>query len=145
MGSERRDSSASSTSGSRSFFSKSFTGRSVSGETSKDSKGPLGLNTLYEPLSASDVIDLVFVHGLRGGSQSTWAKSNDATLFWPKEWLPTDESFRNTRIHSFGYDSNWEKGSTLRIQDFSRALLGAIADCPTIPRGTNVGLVFCHG
>lgn len=103
----------------------------------KDSKGPLGLGTLSEPLGPA-IADLVFVHGLGGGSRSTWTKSTDESLFWPQEWLPVDGGFRDVRIHSFGYNSNWEKESTLNIHDFARALLGSLQDCPTIPRDSKV-------
>lgn len=121
----------------RSIFSLS-TKRTHSDDDNNDSQNPLGLNTWYDPVSDLDVADLIFVHGLRGGSRKTWTKSNDATLFWPKEWLPREKSFQRTRIHTFGYDSNWQKGSTLRVLDFSRALLGAISDSPSIPRDTKV-------
>lgn len=121
----------------RSFFSS--TTKSTTGDDSiEQGIGPLGLTTLYEPTSEFDIADLVFVHGLRGGSRKTWTKSNDASLFWPQTWLPQDEAFKRTRIHTFGYDSNWQKGSTLRILDFSRALLGAVSASSSIPRSTTV-------
>lgn len=107
------------------------------GGTYKDIKGPLGLNTLFEPTQPA-IADLVFVHGLGGGSQSTWTKSNDPSLYWPKQWLPQDNAFRDVRIHSFGYNANWDKGSTLNIYDFAKSFLGSIQDCPRIPRGSTV-------
>ncbi|KAJ5519087.1 hypothetical protein N7453_001509 [Penicillium expansum] len=88
------------------------------------------------PLWGSANADLIFVHGLGGGSRSTWTKSGDPSLYWPKEWLPNDDAFQNVRIHSFGYDSNWDKESILGIHDFANALLGSIFDCPRIPRDT---------
>ena len=57
-------------------------------------------------------------------------------------WLPEDESFRGARIHSFGYDSNWDKESTLNIHDFAKALLGSIQDCPSIPVGSIVSVIL---
>ena len=83
--------------------------------SSDDAKGSFGLNTLYTPSSASAVADLIFVHGLGGGSRSTWTKSGDPALYWPKEWLPYDEAVQDVRIHSFGYDSNLDRGSILGI------------------------------
>jgi hypothetical protein len=124
----------------RSFFSLGSK-RTRSDEPAAHQQDPLGLTTLYEPAPEADVADLIFVHGLRGGSYKTWTKSNNASLFWPKEWLPQDEAFERSRIHSFGYDSNWGKGSTLRILDFSRALLGAMIDCPSIPHDSKVSIV----
>lgn len=100
-------------------------------------KGALGLTTLYDPGSAS-VSDLVFVHGLNGGSQSTWCRSRDDSLFWPKQWLPKDESFRDVRIHTFGYSSGLGRESVLNVHDFATSLLVAIQDAPSIPHGERV-------
>ena len=113
-----------------------------SNELSSVDKGPFGLTTLFEPLQSA-AADMVFVHGLGGGSRSTWTKSRDSSLFWPKEWLPRDDGFKDVRVHSFGYNSNWINESTLNIHDFAKSLLGSIQDCPAIPRGSNVR-VFCY-
>jgi hypothetical protein len=103
-----------------------------------DQYGPLGLNTLFDP-SKPAIADLVFVHGLGGGSKKTWMKGNNPSSFWPQEWLPKDDSFQNVRIHSFGYNSNWRnKENILTIQDFAKALLADIQNCPRIPRGSHV-------
>jgi hypothetical protein len=103
----------------------------------KDQYGPLGLVTLFDP-SKPAVADLVFVHGLGGGSQKTWMKGNNPSSYWPQQWLPKDGSFQNVRIHSFGYSSNWTKENTLTINDFAKALLVSIQDSPRIPRGSHV-------
>ena len=126
-----------SSSPSRSFLSRSLAKREGGDEAGAESKGPFGLTTLYVP-SGSAIVDLIFVHGLGGGSQSTWMKSGDPSLYWPQEWLPCDPGFRDVRIHSFGYDSNWTKESTLNLHDFAKSLLGSIQDCPLIPRVSNV-------
>ncbi|KAM0804114.1 hypothetical protein BDR22DRAFT_800435 [Usnea florida] len=127
---------------SRSMFTRPFTKRNdVDAPDAQYPKGPLGLTTLYEP-SGPAIADLVFVHGLGGGSRSTWTHSSDTSLFWPQEWLPTDAGFRHVRIHSFGYNSNWKKESVLNIHDFSKALLGSLSDCPTIPRDSTTPIVF---
>ena len=128
----------------RSFFSRALTRRETGTDSAEDGKGPLGLNTLYQP-SCSAVVDLIFVHGLGGGSRSTWTKSGDPTLYWPKTWLPNDNGFRDVRTHSFGYNSNWEKESSLNIHDFAKSLLGSIQDCPLIPRDSNVSTLFPFG
>lgn len=104
-------------------------------EPRRDSKGPLGLTTLYDPPGDSVVADLIFVHGLNGGSESTWSKDNEPSLFWPQEWLPKDEAFRDVRIHSFGYASGISRDSILGLRDFAKSLLGAIKDCPAMDRG----------
>lgn len=125
----------------RSLFGKVFT-RSGTNRSSAtgDIKGPFGLNTLFCPTEDA-VADLVFVHGLGGGSRSTWTKSANPELYWPQTWLPEDESFRGARIHSFGYDSNWDKESILNIHDFAKAFLGSIQDCPSIPVGSTVSVI----
>ncbi|KAI1328234.1 hypothetical protein F5Y16DRAFT_409897 [Xylariaceae sp. FL0255] len=73
---------------------------------SEDTWGPYGLNLLYEPPGA--LIDLVFVHGLRGGSIKTWCKDEDPRYFWPQNWLPREPDLSNARTpilligHSMG-------------------------------------------
>lgn len=74
----------------------------------EDLRGPLGLRLIRA--SPEPLIELIFVHGLRGGSVKTWRKGEDHRLFWPKFFLPMDPDFRNANIYSFGYDSDW--GST---------------------------------
>src|SRR5271155_3924291 len=96
--------------------------RSRGVETDDEIRGPIGLNLLYEP--AEPIVDLIFVHGLGGGSRKTWSKSPGVDSFWPQEWLPRDVEFKHTRVHSFGYNSNWmEKGqSVLNMIDFAKSL-----------------------
>ncbi|KAK3321830.1 hypothetical protein B0H66DRAFT_619055 [Apodospora peruviana] len=88
-----------------------------------DPRGPDGLNLLSEPSEAH--VDLVFVHGLRGGSRKTWSYSEDPSHYWPKEWLPAEPGFKNVRIHSYGYNSDWaaKKGNVLDVYDFGKSLL----------------------
>ncbi|KAL3419495.1 hypothetical protein PVAG01_09717 [Phlyctema vagabunda] len=125
----------------RSFLSRILTRRPNRKAPVQDEKGPFGLNTLSVP--AQDVIaDLIFVHGLGGGSRSTWTKGNDPLLYWPEKWLPKDDGFRDVRIHSFGYDSNWGKESVLNIHDFAKSLLSCVQDCPLIPKGASTPIVF---
>ncbi len=125
----------------RSFLSRRLTKGHTGGDAATDSKGPLGLITLYQAQD-SVVADLIFVHGLGGGSRSTWTKSDDPSLYWIKEWLPNDPGFQDVRIHSFGYNSNWDRESILNLHDFAKSLLGSIQDCPTIPRSSNVSTHF---
>jgi len=55
---------------SSSFFSRAATYRSRNGDgNSGTGKGPLGLTTLYSPLERKAIADLVFIHGLDGGSK----------------------------------------------------------------------------
>lgn len=50
----------------------------------KAGKGPIGLTTVYEP-DGPCFVDVVFVHGLNGGSFSTWTCNGDISLFLPQE------------------------------------------------------------
>lgn len=95
-----------------------------------DSKGPLGLNLLHSPLEP--LIDFIFVHGLGGGSRKTWSKTSSVTHYWPQEWLPKDPAFKNVRVHSFGYNSDWVKGkdNCLNIHHFGKSLLGEMSTSP---------------
>lgn len=44
---------------------------------------------------------IVFLHGLRGNREKTWAKNG---VVWPKDLLPND--IPASRIFLFGYDTN---------------------------------------
>jgi hypothetical protein len=116
------------TASSGSFFSRSFTRRDT---VENGVKGPIGLTTLHDP-GVATILDLVFVHGLNGGSQSTWTRNGNPSLFWIREWLPNDAAFRNVRIHTFGYASGLSRESVLHIPDFARSLLGSLHDAPSI-------------
>lgn len=126
---------------SRSLISRTLSKRATTGETGADTKGLHGLTTLYQP-SSVPAAELVFVHGLGGGSRSTWMKSGDPSTYWPQEWLPRDPGFTDVIIRTFGYNSDWTKESTLNLHDFSKSLLGALQDCPLTPNDCKV--CFSH-
>jgi hypothetical protein len=89
-----------------------------------NSFGPYGLTLLHTPLEP--LIDVVFVHGLRGGSVKTWRKLDDDQNFWPQAWLPHEPDLQNIRVHTFGYNSDWgeRRGSSMNIHDFERTYWG---------------------
>ncbi|KUI54142.1 Vegetative incompatibility protein HET-E-1 [Cytospora mali] len=121
----------------RSLLSRTLTRRAQEPDDgSNDPKGPLGLTTVHDPGPDRVVVaDIIFVHGLNGGSQSTWSKSNKPSHFWPKAWLSADNAFReDVRIHSFGYSSGLGRESVLNIRDFAKSLLAAVEDSPVINR-----------
>ncbi|OBT61062.1 hypothetical protein VE03_09488, partial [Pseudogymnoascus sp. 23342-1-I1] len=72
------------------------------GEQKPPTKDPLGLKVLYRPLGEHKV-DIVFVHGLNGGSQKTWSKDHNLDNFWPLKWLPSEAGINEARISTFGY------------------------------------------
>lgn len=106
-------------------------------DTPENAIGSLGLVLLHEP--PEPAVDFIFVHGLRGGSTKTWSKSSDPYHFWPKAWLPKDTDFRNVRIHSFGYNSDWAdvKHSVLGVYDFGKSLLAEIRNSPVMGKHSN--------
>lgn len=115
--------------------STSFSGDTeVSDQSDSDhdsSKGPIGLNLLYS--GQGPLVDLVFVHGLGGGSRRTWTSLDRPANFWPKEWLSRDPDFDQARAHSFGYEADWrKKGSVLDIHDFARSLISSLQNSPEI-------------
>ena len=72
------------------------------------------------------------MHGLGGGSRKTWSRTSLVTHYWPQEWLPKDPAFKNVRVHSFGYDTDWAKGkdNCLNIHHIGKSLLGEISTSP---------------
>ncbi|EQB52916.1 hypothetical protein CGLO_07427 [Colletotrichum gloeosporioides Cg-14] len=79
---------------------------------SSGTRDRLGLTELYP--GANDVSgdrienDIVFVHGLRGRSHSTWTAENEArqSVMWPEQLLPDDLDCTRSRIMTYGYDAN---------------------------------------
>jgi hypothetical protein len=139
---QRTNSAASSA---RSFLTRTLTRRGTDRDDSSTPKGPLGLTTLYQPDPVrSAVADLVFVHGLNGGSRSTWSKGNMPSHFWPQEWLPKDSAFEDVRIHTFGYPAALSRESSLNVYDFARSLLAAVKDSPTMNQGDKVRACVFH-
>lgn len=88
------------------------------------------MNLLYAP--SEPLFDFVFVHGLGGGSRKTWSKTSSIGHYWPGEWLPKDPAFKNVRIHSYGYGSDWVRGndSCLNIHHIGKSLLGELSTSP---------------
>lgn len=88
-------------------------------------------------------MDLIFVHGLGGGSRKTWSKTSSLGHFWPQEWLGSDPVFGNIRVHSFGYNSEWVKSdeNCLNLHHFGKSLLGEISTSPVL-RNSNTAIVF---
>jgi hypothetical protein len=121
-----------------SFLTRTFGSGRQQTSDKETNRGPLGLRPLFcapEPL-----IDLVFVHGLRGGSIKTWRFEEDQQLYWPRYWLPTEPEFANVSIHSFGYESDWSslKPSILDVNDFGRSLYEELLNSPLFRRNSNV-------
>lgn len=111
---------------------------------SDEFKGPLGLTLLHDP--GDPLVDLVFVHGLGGGSRMSWCRSTDPYHYWPKEWLPFEPDFKRTRIHTFGYNADWHstKGHLWDITHFGRLLLTSLHDSPALRRDRTQIILVGH-
>ncbi|KAI6351616.1 hypothetical protein MCOR25_009820 [Pyricularia grisea] len=109
-----------------------------------DPKGPLGLTVLFTPEEPR--FDLIFVHGLGGGSRKTWSKTSQRDHFWPQEWLPKDPSFRHVRIQTFGYDSDYLKGGDdfLNVHHFGKSFLAALSTSPCLLQSTSPIVIVAH-
>ncbi|KAL1353829.1 uncharacterized protein [Arachis hypogaea] len=126
-------------------------------DSSEDiSKATSAKNSSKRKLDANTpAIDVVFVHGLRGGPYKTWRISEDKSstmhtlvekideeagklgTFWPSEWLSSD--FAEARMFSLKYKTNltqWS-GASLPLQEVSSMLLeklvaAGIGDRPVV-------------
>ncbi|PTB81557.1 hypothetical protein M440DRAFT_1459692 [Trichoderma longibrachiatum ATCC 18648] len=111
----------------------------------KKSKGSLGLSTLYEPPDGVVIAEMIFIHGLGGGSIKTWCDSSGPAppSCWPRDWLPADAEFEHVRIHTFGYEADWRERtpSILSVHDFAQSLLGEMMNHQLIKR-SDAGIVL---
>jgi len=130
----------------RSLLSRTFTlGGSSAQDGDSGPKGPPGPTTLHVPSGRDPAVaDIIFVHRLNGGSQSTWTKGGSASNFWPREWLPRDTAFQDVRIHSFGYPKALSRKSILNVADFARSLLAAVKESPVKTLGNQPRIIFSH-
>lgn len=128
-------------------FTSSWARKNTDSDDEKAAKGPLGLRLLHS--SPEPLIDLIFVHGLRGGSIKTWRKGDDPRHFWPQLWLPVESELHHANIHSFGYDADWAstKSSILGVHDFGQSLLEEMRNSPYLrDNGSvrlNVSIIGC--
>jgi hypothetical protein len=123
------------------LISRSFRFSKKENDAAPAPKNRLGLITLHVPVSeTAPVADVVFVHGLNGGSFSTWTKDSNPGCYWPQQWLPEEDGFEDVRIHSFGYPAAATRDSVLNVRDISRSLLAAVHDSPLMSKGEQVCL-----
>ncbi|KAH8901294.1 hypothetical protein GQ53DRAFT_707603 [Thozetella sp. PMI_491] len=104
--------------------------------------GQNGLVCVHNP--PDPLVDLIFVHGLHGGSYKTWRKKEAEGYFWPGEWLPKEAGFERVRIHTFGYPADWDdfKASKLSVNDFGSSLRGNMIGSPYLTRGEKTSIIL---
>lgn len=131
-----------------SFFRKHFANtwsekrpKKEDGEDEEEIHHRAGLHLLHS--SPDPLIDLIFIHGLKGHPVKTWRKSGEPRSFWPQYWLPADPEFYHVNIHTFGYEVDWadSKSSTiLNINDFGQALLEEMRNSPHLRNNERVSM-----
>ncbi|KAG4264789.1 hypothetical protein FPRO03_00073 [Fusarium proliferatum] len=105
----------------------------------------LGVTVLYEPPSGlAPIVDIVFVHGLRGNSFGTWHYGQESGLHWPSDLLKVD--IPDARILSFGYDAAvlhwWSPASRNSIGNHAQNLLGSVVRLREKTNTEDLALVF---
>ncbi|KZV19773.1 hypothetical protein F511_06304 [Dorcoceras hygrometricum] len=124
-------------------------------KSSEDDRSPASTSGSRNCLDVDPPLDVVFVHGLRGGPFKTWRLSEDKSstksglvekideeagkqgTFWPGEWLAAD--YPNARLFSLKYKTNltqWS-GASLPLQEVSSMMLeklvaAGIGDRPVV-------------
>ncbi|KAF5574851.1 hypothetical protein FPANT_11571 [Fusarium pseudoanthophilum] len=112
------------------------------------------VTVLYEGPDAK--FDICAVHGQDGNAMDTWTAGNGK--MWLRDLLPEHENFKNSRIMTFGYDSDLtDKITVMGLNDWAATLLRsldevrtgdtAMAQLDTAPKYNNIalprfGLVF---
>ncbi|KAI9858313.1 MAG: hypothetical protein M1813_007588 [Trichoglossum hirsutum] len=119
---------------------------------SSSSSKPFGLKVLH--VTDSAVVDIVFIHGLKGHREKTWTAEN-ADAPWPQTLLP--RKLPQSRIFTFGYDTDVYDWRTMvsknRIGNHAKNLLATLAayreiddtnDRPVIFVAHNLGGLVCE-
>ncbi|RSM18346.1 hypothetical protein CDV31_002865 [Fusarium ambrosium] len=90
-------------------------------------------------------MDICAVHGLGGNAIDTWTAS-DKGIMWLRDYLPSSEGFSNSRIMTFGYDSDpTNKGTVARLENWAESLLHCLNEVRTSEEEKTRPLLFvCH-
>ena len=87
----------------------------------------LGLAPVARMKQTDRVADLIFIHGLGGGSQTTWAAEGKPENFWPA-WLA--DQFPNLGVWTLGYGttiSAWNERS-MPLADLGHSILDRLVN-----------------
>ncbi|KAF5254431.1 hypothetical protein FANTH_689 [Fusarium anthophilum] len=87
-----------------------------------------GITTLYEAADAK--VDICAVHGLGGNAIDTWTTKSGK--LWFRDFLPEHESFKNSRVMTFGYDSDLtDRRTVMELGSWAEALLQSLNEVRT--------------
>lgn len=104
---------------------------------SENNQQRVGLRLLHS--CSEPLIDLIFVHGLKGHPVKTWRESGKPHSLWPQNWLPRDPEFQHVNIHTFGYEAEVARGSSiLNIADFGQTLMEEMRNSSYLRHNENV-------
>jgi hypothetical protein len=103
-----------------------------------------GLHLLMNPVEEADpIIDIVFIHGLSGGSLTTWAADRnsctDTSPNWIRDFLP--QSVPSARVFTFGYERSLPTFWAL-ISNHAESLLSALTQERNFK--ASVSSMLCH-
>ncbi|KAF5983785.1 hypothetical protein FCOIX_3001 [Fusarium coicis] len=86
------------------------------------------VTVLYEGPDAK--FDICAVHGQDGNAMDTWTAGNGK--MWLRDLLPQHENFKNSRIMTFGYDSDLtDKITVMGLNDWAATLLRSLDEVRT--------------
>lgn len=111
-------------------------------ETEEETEG--GTDSHRNKRAKADM-DICAVHGLGGNAMDTWTVSSKG-LMWLRDYLPSSEYFSNTRIMTFGYDSDLTDPSTVAgLENWAESLIHCLSEVRTSKEErARPLLLICH-
>ncbi|KAF4432635.1 hypothetical protein FACUT_8323 [Fusarium acutatum] len=101
-----------------------------------------GITTLYEAADAK--VDICAVHGLGGNAIDTWTTKSGK--MWFRDFLPEHENFKNSRVMTFGYDSDLtDRRTVMELESWAETLLQSLNEVRTGEKNIKLsqcGIVF---
>ncbi|KAF4946473.1 hypothetical protein FGADI_11111 [Fusarium gaditjirri] len=86
------------------------------------------VTVLYEGPDAE--FDICAVHGQGGNAMDTWTAGNGK--MWLRDLLPEHDKFKNSRIMTFGYDSDLtDRDTVMELNDWAATLLRSLNEART--------------
>ncbi|KAF5982761.1 hypothetical protein FBULB1_4151 [Fusarium bulbicola] len=98
-----------------------------------------GVAILYEGPDAK--FDICAVHGLGGNAIDTWTA--DRGKMWLRDLLPEHQNFENSRIMTFGYDSDFtDKSNVMVLENWAETLVVSLNQVRTEDKEQKRPLLF---